>query len=552
MAISNIASALTEPPVLLRACINADDSTITIDYRNPADNCGSFVRYLVYGKENGSSYGILAQQTNFSATSIKIKLTNSNITWSFYFEAQFLCNGVDKINSNIIAIDSEKPVINEIDSVSIDLLSQKIIVGWTKNAAPDTKGYRIYKNSNGINSTLGESQNLGFTINDQPAYKPIFVSLAAFDSCNFFSPISSVHSPIVLSGTYDPCTKQASLSWSTYVGWNTKEYNLYSSLNSAPYLVVNKSIIGNSLTTQINPGDSVCYFIRAYKDGSNFTSSSNNFCIKAKPLVLPNELYLSVASVKSNDLVEIQVYIDNIGNTDSLVIYNINGTIETPIKSFKVNGGINSFNVTDQKNTTTQSYVYMAKTFAPCVGVTKTSNIGKTIYLKLNTKQKSLSWNPYEDWYGGVSNYILWGFDGSTWNIIDNTTNTNILLLDSNTCYRVEAEEFKNKLGLEETSQSNVVCLIKEPTFYVPNALNTSGGNNTFRVIGTSLDYEKSSFIIFDRWGGVMHESNNISVGWSVGAESNTIPTGVYFYILNIVDLSGNKHKSSGSFRVIR
>ena len=39
---------LTDAPTLLKACMNVNDSVVTILYRTPTDVCGSFQEYHVY------------------------------------------------------------------------------------------------------------------------------------------------------------------------------------------------------------------------------------------------------------------------------------------------------------------------------------------------------------------------------------------------------------------------------------------------------------------------------------------------------------------------
>ena len=58
--------------------------------------------------------------------------------------------------------------------------------------------------------------------------------------------------------------------------------------------------------------------------------------------------------------------------------------------------------------------------------------------------------------------------------------------------------------------------------------------------------------VVFNRWGEQIFVTKNIQEGWSVGATNTFIPLGVYFYEIAIMDLNGNKHRLSGSVRVIR
>jgi len=550
---SNLCFGLTQAPQILRACLNTGDSTVTIEYKNPLDACGSFSEHHVYGKEVGPGFALMYVEASWATNSIQFKLPNANPTWTFFFQTLYLCNGTDSVKSNTLTIDTQKPTISEIDSVSIDLSTQKLIIGWSANSAADVAGYRIYKNVNSVNSTIGDTSTLSYFLPDHPVDQVIAVALAAFDSCNLFSPISNSHQAMILNHTYDPCSQDLTLSWSTYVGWNTEFLQAYASLNGSAYNKIATNLQSTNYTFKLKPGDSVCAFVRAYKLGDNATSSSSNrVCFKANDVKLPDDLYLSYASVLNEEVVEIEIHVNNNSNSDSLVLYQVDGPNLVLVGFSKINtNGTTTFNVASSRNTSQNSWRYVAKTFDPCIGESAISNTGQTMLLNLNSNQ--LSWNPYTEWEQGVDVYTVQGFDGSTWNNIGTSANFSYSLADEeHTCFRIEATEVSNSYGWSSKSYSNQVCLLKEPTFYVPNALNAAGINNTFRVIGTSIDLDKSTFIIFDRWGGHIAESNQVDVGWSISAEGNDIQPGVFFYVLSIVDLSGNKHKSKGSFRVIR
>ncbi len=550
---SNLCFGLTQAPQILRACLNTGDSTVTIEYKNPVDACASFSEHHVYGKEVGPGFSLMFVESSWAASSIQFKLPNANPTWTFYFQTLYLCNGTDSVKSNTLTIDTQKPTISEIDSVSIDQGTQKLIIGWTANSAADVAGYRIYKNVNSVNSTIGDTTALSYFLPDHPVDQVIAVALAAFDSCNLFSPISNTHQAMILNNSYDPCSQDLTLSWSTYIGWNTEFLKAYASINGSPYNQIATNLQSTNYTFKLKPGDSVCAFVRAYKLGDNSVrSSSNRVCYRAQEVATPELIYLSFASVLDADQVEIEAYVNNFSNSDELVIYRTEGANLTEVDRSTINtSGSTTRTVLDNRPTSQNSWRYVAKTFDPCIGESAISNAGQTMLLNLNSDQ--LSWSSYTEWEKGVDVYTVQGFDGSTWNNLGTSSNFSYSVADEeHTCFRIEATEVSNSYGWSSKSYSNQVCLLRDPTFYVPNALNAAGINNTFRVIGTSIDLDKSTFIIFDRWGGHIAESNQVDVGWSISAEGNDIQPGVFFYVLSIVDLSGNKHKSKGSFRVIR
>ena len=329
--------SITKAPTLIRACLNVADSTVTIDYSTITDACGSFVEHHIYGSETTTAFRLLSTQKDFLANSVQFKLPNANPQWYFFFETRFKCNGVDTAMSNILLLDSKPPAVNLIDSVSIDLLTQRPIIGWQKNDSSDTKGYWVYTRSNGINSKLADTTSLVYFVDNQPNMNTAQFALAAYDSCNLFSSISSVHSAISLKTTLDTCTKSASLIWTPYVGWVTEVQQLFVSKNGAPF--IKQPLQPNDVSHSfpgIGFGDSVCYFIRAINEtGTKKTSSSNVSCVKLNQPVIPKTTYLSKVSVLNKSSIEIEAFVENQGVADSVVLYS-GSSSQTKIGSLKL------------------------------------------------------------------------------------------------------------------------------------------------------------------------------------------------------------------------
>ena len=105
---------------------------------------------------------------------------------------------------------------------------------------------------------------------------------------------------------------------------------------------------------------------------------------------------------------------------------------------------------------------------------------------------------------------------------------------------------------LYRVSKSNEVCAKRIPSYYIPNTLNPLSKNHSLKVIGNSIDADNSTMVVFNRWGEQIFTTNDIQKGWSVDATNTFIPLGVYFYDIAVMDLNGNRHRLSGSVRVIR
>ncbi|MBO6516016.1 MAG: hypothetical protein JJ975_05655, partial [Bacteroidia bacterium] len=422
----NLVRGVTTAPVLLRACLDNTTNVITIQYSSITDACGSFVDHQIFGSETGSSYQLMHTETDFSANTVQFVLPNGNPTWSFYFETRFLCDGSSIATSNTISIDITKPSETAIDSVSIDLTTQRLVVGWKKNTTPDTKGYRIYRSVNGVNSVIGDTASTHYIVHNQGIPLNSVITLATFDSCDLFSTISDGHRAMSLSSDLDTCTRTVNLSWSRYMGWSIDQQDLYYSTNGSAYtaMPLDAATASHSFPG-LNFGDSVCFFVRARNlNPVQRTSSSNVTCAKLLKPVLPKLAYLSQVTVENNSTIKIEALVDNQGVSDSVILYR-DASPPVRVGGRKLADGSNFYTWNDNKvSVSTRSETYFVRTFAPCLGGTLTSNSSPSIHLSIDDDEL-LVWNSYTGWEGDVLEYRVYGYDGSTWNIISSTSELN-------------------------------------------------------------------------------------------------------------------------------
>ncbi|MBN2668347.1 MAG: gliding motility-associated C-terminal domain-containing protein, partial [Bacteroidales bacterium] len=108
--------------------------------------------------------------------------------------------------------------------------------------------------------------------------------------------------------------------------------------------------------------------------------------------------------------------------------------------------------------------------------------------------------------------------------------------------------------GCRDTSYKRVK-VIDEVTFYIPTGFTPDNDNRNelFRPYGTSILEEGYNMKIYDRWGEVIFETNELEKGWDGKVKDNSLaPQGVYPYMIRFVDVYGVPHERTGYINVVR
>jgi len=103
--------------------------------------------------------------------------------------------------------------------------------------------------------------------------------------------------------------------------------------------------------------------------------------------------------------------------------------------------------------------------------------------------------------------------------------------------YRVTAFQNGNN---QVMSVSNEAEIIPAAVLYIPNAFtpNGDGLNDTFGAVGEGItEYDMQ---IFNRWGNLIFESNEIKIRWDGYYHNEMAPLGVYVYKISAKGPSTN------------
>ena len=231
-------------------------------------------------------------------------------------------------------------------------------------------------------------------------------------------------------------------------------------------------------------------------------------------------------------------------------------------------------------------YLYRVSYWDDCGNEGPESNIGSNILLigVQNSTHYDLNWNPYKDWSLGVQNYIIeyYQSQNNIWVELDIVSGTTLdyrdsdlqkndlsdsydLLhgIDTSYCYRVRAIGYN---GYE--SQSNEYCFIAEPTNYFPNAFspNNDGINDYLEYRFSSYqsdndpNIQTSSFVkslnlqIFNKWGNLVFETNDLDFKWDGTIQNNgeVCPQGAYVLRYELIGYNGSVISDKGLIYLLR
>lgn len=152
--------------------------------------------------------------------------------------------------------------------------------------------------------------------------------------------------------------------------------------------------------------------------------------------------------------------------------------------------------------------------------------------------------------YSTLADSVQWYFgDGDSSNIF-NPSHTYPAIPN---VYDVTLVVFSEK-GCIDTVKG-IVIVENVYTFYAPSAFspNDDGINDGFRLFGNGIDTTTFHLQIFDRWGEVIFESDNINKTWDGKVKNGKIaPVGTYTWLAKFRDFKGVLHEESGPVSVIR
>lgn len=87
---------------------------------------------------------------------------------------------------------------------------------------------------------------------------------------------------------------------------------------------------------------------------------------------------------------------------------------------------------------------------------------------------------------------------------------------------------------------------------WAPNAFTPNGDevNDVFQVSGTGI--KKYSIMIFDRWGELLFQSDNILNSWDGKSKGKLMKTGAFIFHIKATGLRSEKFERFGSVTLLK
>ncbi len=135
----------------------------------------------------------------------------------------------------------------------------------------------------------------------------------------------------------------------------------------------------------------------------------------------------------------------------------------------------------------------------------------------------------------------------SIWTMLDQRTQRYSVTITKGECTKVESVRF----DLDDNACPSIDCDVDFSNVFTPNG---DGINDLFRPT-TTCNINSYRLSIFNRWGQLIHETNNIAFGWDGYINGEMAAAGIYYFTLDYTDLvvvDVDRNVFAGSFTLMR
>lgn len=559
-----------------RILVGIGQDSIVWEYSNP---CPNFDAYIVYSSPNQAGPFAAVDTVTNVATQYSIQ-ANPNETALFYY-IETICGGTPSAPSTIVS--NQQPITPNIRSV--DVVNGLLELSWNASPTSNVIGYQVYKENPygsgnffpypGPNQTVTSTSFLDTMSSNLLAR----YAIVAVTPCNAglvglgtaADGTTGPHTSMILEYDLDRCTRSVDLNWNAYENWEqgVEHYQIWLSINGAAANPIDTVFANSYVYENAVDGDSLYFFIRAKEAGLNNTAQSSAISIDVDVNDPMEQLVISDVEVAADNQ---SVQVDWIWDTE---VDHQSGALQVQNES----GGWDLLQNLNAPATPTENYLHNTEAASngpvfyrlehiDACAIQRFSNTGATVYLEGQAENGSnrLQWPSWAMPNVTIERYELYRVDG-------NGNSSLLATLSDSTRFYVDALDVRNASEAELSyyliasgqlalagggsvainSRSNTVLLQQSAVIYAPNAFAPEGKNDEFRpvvVFGTAvLSYQMQ---IYDRWGGLLFETNNLREGWDGQKNGRHLPVGSYVYHIRLQQPDGTWVDKQGVLLLLR
>ncbi len=335
---------------------------------------------------------------------------------------------------------------------------------------------------------------------------------------------------------YDTCKRSVKLTWNTYyrkdeIPWapNDPPYNIYAeSENDSRHAVSDTNVYTFS---GLNINETYSFKVRIF--GSGLSSTSNPVSIQTQAPDSTSQPYFLSLTTTSNFSNEISTHIDK-QNTGQLLILRsstLNGTYDTIQRLDDFSGSI--VNYTDNRTSKEIAYYSIVAKDA-CLSIPKQSDTLNTIILKAQLYEKFVDLDANEE-IGYDSIYVLHRKANGNWEtfIVSPPVEYNDFGIMDITLENPIVTYFFEINKDSAIIRSNPVSVTIQDDLLWPNAIIAGryGVDGKFRAFVQRSVPEAFKMKIYNKWGELVFESNDIEESWDGTYGGSVVPPGAYLYV---------------------
>jgi gliding motility-associated-like protein len=464
-------------------------------------------------------------------------------------------------------------------SVSVQPETGRTEFTWLPGGSSGIAAYILYSYTNGDGhaiDTVWDPAATSHTIsNTAPKYSSVSYVVAAYRLSGVpgmpgcVSPLSNVLSTIFCEAVADTCNKKINILWNSYPSEPkvVTGYSVMLSVDGSTFTEEASTEPGNTSFT-INDfitDAEYCFYIRANLEGGSF-STSNKICVLTKMQRPPEWINADYATVNSGSTIIVSFTVDPASEITDFLLERKTGTTGAfePLARIKSENG--SVLYTDALAKVNVPGFYRLSAINSCNNPITVSNIASNmvLLLEMNDNELNLSWNPYREWVGLISEYRLFIDTGNGFHekAVIGSTDT-LYTLDykeimyevsgNRICMYITASEVSNPHGITGQSNSSEVCTEPVEVITVPNLFtpNNDLKNDLFKPVlsFTPVNYH---LIVSDRHGSVLFETRDPNESWDGAGKGNPQPDGICLWFLKVTTPSGKSLTRTGTVTILK